>query len=919
MPVDTTRVINTRRSQKQITEEELKQIELKRLRAHALEEVATLSAPVVRHGSFSQTHPSLRVTLILLATPLGILSAGQGTRFILADTDQLHRKIAEMSTRIRQLEDALAILQASISEERHPLLTEELLKMKFGGEALDHKPPEPSLERNAEDVVDALGTLALGDDGNAAYFGRSAGSETLMLAEGGEGGDFSEANDSISLPPEIEHLSNRLPPFTDRRPTRRSLELLGTFLPDRVRAIALCHVWIDHGSYFFRPFSPSDLLDVLLPYVYDTAASRAHIGENEEDHPDPLDTDDPAFPHKLATLFMVFSIGSLLDINLPPYNAQGEHFYHLGRGALSLRNTYSSNYETVQAIGLMATYHSLAGKKYTRHGAVSNERLVVSLPSLIKRDQWCIMNVAAKLAQSSGLHRDSARWNLDPEWTQRRRNLFWEVFSADVSHSLALGRPPVIPLSYVDCEYPEDMEATLSDTGEIQCGFWRLKHDYSRNMLYSVAETTLTAKLPSYATVLDLDRKIREMPLPASMKPHFSPADGEEGYYSTSLSIRDFYATQFASANMLYLHRSFFAQAMLDYPTNPLQSPFAPSFLTAYRCASTIIKASSHWFTRCETLVTRIWFLLCHTFSAAIIVGTIVTRCPNVSMAANALNDLEVAVLLFERAAPHSLRARVALVVLKRLQDKASATYRTSSLGHPTTTTEVDKVSEAAQDRSLAIFGGQARLLSTKTRPLEPSLPLHAGSATRRDPPQAFDTPSQFIDLSFDNPYYAAAPTRPPTVPSKQTTSWDRAWTTICNPAFNPPPFNPPPQQLPLGYWGTLPQQGDSDMNHALPSTRRYQGSDGMGPSQIDAEPAFGNNQQENIALLSSFGLIPQNMDVSLGGGPQPNPGGDPRQGKPVSNPGVSDFLPGEPRDSNWLALMQDVGILGTNVSMGTI
>ncbi|KAF6750618.1 fungal-specific transcription factor domain-containing protein [Ephemerocybe angulata] len=897
MPVDTTRVINTRRSQKQITEEELKQIELKRLRGEvSCAECRRLKLKCDKKVPCSSCIRRGCDTIC----PCGILSAGQGTRFILADTDQLHCKIAEMSTRIRQLEDALAILQASISEERHPLLTEELLKMKFGGEALDHKPPEPSLERNAEDVVDALGTLALGDDGNAAYFGRSAGSETLMLAEGGEGGDFSEANDSISLPPEIEHLSNRLPPFTDRRPTRRSLELLGTFLPDRVRAIALCHVWIDHGSYFFRPFSPSDLLDVLLPYVYDTAASRAHIGENEEDHPDPLDTDDPAFPHKLATLFMVFSIGSLLDINLPPYNAQGEHFYHLGRGALSLRNTYSSNYETVQAIGLMATYHSLAGKKYTRHGA------------------WCIMNVAAKLAQSSGLHRDSARWNLDPEWTQRRRNLFWEVFSADVSHSLALGRPPVIPLSYVDCEYPEDMEATLSDTGEIQCGFWRLKHDYSRNMLYSVAETTLTAKLPSYATVLDLDRKIREMPLPASMKPHFSPADGEEGYYSTSLSIRDFYATQFASANMLYLHRSFFAQAMLDYPTNPLQSPFAPSFLTAYRCASTIIKASSHWFTRCETLVTRIWFLLCHTFSAAIIVGTIVTRCPNVSMAANALNDLEVAVLLFERAAPHSLRARVALVVLKRLQDKASETYRTSSSGHPTGTAQVDKVSEAAQDLSLAIFGGQARVLTTKTRP-QPNLPPHAGSATRHDPPQAFDTPSQSIDLSFDNPYYTAAPIRPPAAPSRQTTSWDRAWTTTCNPAFNPPPCNPLPQQLPLGYWGTLPQQGVSDMNHALPSTCGYQGSDGMGPSQIDAGPAFGNNQQENIALLSSFGLVPNSMDVSLGGGPQLNQGGDLSQGKPVSNPGVSDFLPGEPRDSNWLALMQDVGILGTNVSMGSI
>lgn len=36
--------------------------------------------------------------------------------------------------------------------------------------------------------------------------------------------------------------------------------------------------------------------------------------------------------------------------------------------------------------------------------------------------------------------RDSARWNMDSITVQKRRNLFWEVFSADVSHvSLTIG------------------------------------------------------------------------------------------------------------------------------------------------------------------------------------------------------------------------------------------------------------------------------------------------------------------------------------------------------------------------------------------------------------------------------------------------------------------------------------------------
>lgn len=73
---------------------------------------------------------------------------------------------------------------------------------------------------------------------------------------------------------------------------------------------------------------------------------------------------------------------------------------------------------------------------------------------------------------------------MDSITVQKRRTLFWEIFAADVSHvslhshyllhltralssqSLALGRPPSIHLSYVDCEFPTDEEATTSETGE---------------------------------------------------------------------------------------------------------------------------------------------------------------------------------------------------------------------------------------------------------------------------------------------------------------------------------------------------------------------------------------------------------------------------------------------------------------------
>lgn len=51
--------------------------------------------------------------------------SGKGTRFILANTEQLHDKIQEMSDRIRQLEDSIRV-----SNTDSPLLAPELMVVK---------------------------------------------------------------------------------------------------------------------------------------------------------------------------------------------------------------------------------------------------------------------------------------------------------------------------------------------------------------------------------------------------------------------------------------------------------------------------------------------------------------------------------------------------------------------------------------------------------------------------------------------------------------------------------------------------------------------------------------------------------------------------------------------------------------------
>ena len=110
--------------------------------------------------------------------------------------------MTEMSDRIRQLEDGLEILQSSVTRDPHPLLAAHLLKIKsmlelhpaaelpdsdlFSRDSSLGAPQLPTEDGLSDDdaappLLDALGTLALRDDGAATFYGRSAGSEVRFL------------------------------------------------------------------------------------------------------------------------------------------------------------------------------------------------------------------------------------------------------------------------------------------------------------------------------------------------------------------------------------------------------------------------------------------------------------------------------------------------------------------------------------------------------------------------------------------------------------------------------------------------------------------------------------------------------------------------------------------------------------------
>lgn len=89
-----------------------------------------------------------------------------------------------MSDRIRQLEDALSILQTSPGEQ-HPLLHRDLLDIKSIIDlhaAVDEETVGRSKHEADDDsqYIESFGTLAIRDDGAATFYGPSAGSEVSI-------------------------------------------------------------------------------------------------------------------------------------------------------------------------------------------------------------------------------------------------------------------------------------------------------------------------------------------------------------------------------------------------------------------------------------------------------------------------------------------------------------------------------------------------------------------------------------------------------------------------------------------------------------------------------------------------------------------------------------------------------------------
>ncbi|THH09507.1 hypothetical protein EW145_g1977 [Phellinidium pouzarii] len=584
-----------------------------------------------------------------------------------------------MSKRIRQLEDALHIAQASLAPTTHPLLSEELLMIKFGVEATIEKEPEYYPKDDDEndltsDLSYALGTLAISEQGEARFMGRVA-SEALLIDVGHRiVKEVKPKGGVYNLPEQLTTADEAFPFAPAKLPKEELLKIVNAHMPSYARATALAEAYLGNIAWFCRIVQRTQIMEELLPTVYKPFHARTNPGKA-----DSVDTEGGFqandCTHRLALLLAVLACGAAGDLTLTLDNDEAELYVHLARAVLNLHPVFvGASLETVQTVLMLSAFQFHACRSASFESGWKLMTFGFTLATSIGLRKIFIDNDELKKSDVSAVDRDPARWEMEPKIIQRRRFLFWEIFTIDKWESLESGRPATFNLQEVDCEFPADTEATTTEDGTIIPSFWRWKHQFTKEILAMVAEHLCLAQPIKYSKILELDSKVRNFETHPTM--FWSSLDSDD---DMNTGLRRYMWGLFKEIALLFLHRNFFARAMLESPKKPLASPFAVSLLSAYASAITSLKAMRGYFEKHTQLLLRQWIIWTHALASGVIIGSFAVTRPSSAAASGALKELELTVKLFENATEHQV-AKSGLPILTRLLEKARFVNRFNAL-----------------------------------------------------------------------------------------------------------------------------------------------------------------------------------------------------------------------------------------------
>ncbi|KAF8956467.1 hypothetical protein BDZ97DRAFT_1925478 [Flammula alnicola] len=607
---------------------------------------------MVRSSSLNVSQPCPNIPSIP-----GVLTPGKGGRLILANTEQLHERIDQMSARNRELEDALRKLQEAVSDQPHPLLETGVLRINIqqgssSGPSTSSSskspstsrvsptthPPDPAEVKLEEDhnVIDTFGTLVVGRRGESRFLGKTARPEYLAQAT------------SKPLRPSkqaLPRLSKRMMEASFPDPEIRDDGLLSEvldLLPPHSEALHLCDLYLEYGKFLYSPMSRKELLDETLAVVY-----RAKQYGAFEHH------------HSLSLLFAVFAMATLFNPNKQPYSTEAHEYYHLSRTSLHFSPpVHETTLTAIQTVIHMSQYLDLSDSDL---GGLESAWMHIGHAMRLGQ------SVGAFLVAFVGLHLNSTRWKLHEEASQRRSELFWRLFVSDTWTSLHLGRPPGISRAHIDVALPRHLDHISGSDADPANTFhsWNVQFTL---LLHSMMETALGPKQPVYSALLEYDRKIRDFHVPVQWR---IPPEEELSAPPPDVAMYRWLVLSSKEIAILNLHRGYFAQALQETPSDLQRHRYLPSVVAIYRSAWRLIRGLAMTWMVIPKFLSRVNLAWSHGLSAAIVLCLFVTRAPTSQVTSAALEELDNLTSLFDSSSPSCRSAAKLLTSVQNLRRKA--------------------------------------------------------------------------------------------------------------------------------------------------------------------------------------------------------------------------------------------------------
>ncbi|TFK32802.1 fungal-specific transcription factor domain-containing protein [Crucibulum laeve] len=624
--------------------------------------------------------------------PEGTLAATKGNKVLMAHAQRLSEQVKALTSRVHELEEALGQTHSK-DDSTHSLLQPSVTS---------NGDPE-AYDECVQDVSEAIGSLSLGVDGQAKYHGESASSEYFQdLLPPAQEEWLMSAPKHLDLPQEIINLLNAFPFGLKDNPYSRFLFI--PYLPTRERAMELTELYYINVAWMYDPIIHQDFVNTILDPIYGTTG-YANL--------------NTLHSHRLALFFILLANGVLYDTH-PSAVPMAKQFHALARAALSLDSILvEATCATVQALFLMFRFIYNSDRS-------SNE------------ERWLLTGLCARLAQTIGLQRDSAGWNLPPDEIQRRRRLFWELFVWDSWSGVVNGRPAALMIQHTDCQFPDDLDPAAKATGELDLGWHAWKFRYAATCLIASAQHVFSTKTPPYSALLDIDKRIRKFPMPSHLRSPVRVSEaGRSWSTDPSRAMQQYCALCLRESNLLYIHRSYFAQAIRQDPENPLRHKYAPSVLATYRSACRLISSLRGLYPIHPRISSHSWYFWSGIFSSCIVLGALVVESPGCTLARDALRELESTLPFYEEGS-RPCRAPTTVTILQKLCQRASAAYAAFKAGVEDGARQ--GAGEPGKPDELEVLGGRKSVITPSSNANSPSntasspTPLHIEAEDSNSP-----------------------------------------------------------------------------------------------------------------------------------------------------------------------------------------